>query len=162
MCTTAIQSLFIIQVISARGEPDSSGFEHVFIGEAKNGEISGMHSWVRFYYLEKGARNFDYKGFLVKRFVSSCQSYLIRTQEFWWFQKLMAAIKYSYGNFLKRSGSFLIGTSPEFDMALYTLCFLSRRGHFSTCNVGSPAHTAIRNYAHYYLVRSGWLPCIDH
>jgi len=69
-----------------------------------------------FYYLEKEARNFDYKGFLVKRF------------------KVMAAIKYSYGNFLKRSGSFLIGTSPEFDLALYTLCFLSRRGHFSTCN----------------------------
>ena len=55
----------------ARGNADTSGFEHVFLGEAKNGEISGMHSWLRFYYLEQRGDLFDYKGFLVKRFVSS-------------------------------------------------------------------------------------------
>lgn len=51
-------------------------------------------------------------------------------------QNVMAALKFSWNGDLKRSGSMLIGTSPEFDMALYTLCFLSRRGK-ELCNVSS-------------------------
>ena len=42
-------------------------------------------------------------------------------------------MKFSYGNYVKPIGGFLIGTSPEFDMALYTLCFLARRGP-KTCD----------------------------
>jgi poly(U)-specific endoribonuclease len=101
----------------ARGQSDTSGFEHIFIGEAKNGEISGLHNWLRFYRLERSSsENFDYKGFLVKR------------------GSTLAAIRFSWRNQPKRSGTLLIGTSPEFDMAIYTLCFLSRRGR-NTCNV---------------------------
>uniref|UniRef100_A0AC35UHW8 Endoribonuclease n=1 Tax=Rhabditophanes sp. KR3021 TaxID=114890 RepID=A0AC35UHW8_9BILA len=102
----------------ARGvQNSSSGFEHVFIGEIKN-EVIGMHNWLRFYILEKNSTmdKFDYKGFLVKRF------------------NLLAAVKYSWLSQYKKSGSFLIGSSPEFDFSLYTLCFLSRRG-MSTCNI---------------------------
>ncbi|CAI4225990.1 unnamed protein product [Auanema sp. JU1783] len=112
-----ISQLWFFHYSRARGLADTSGFEHVFIGEAKNGEISGMHNWVRFAKLETDPKeSFDYKGFIVKRF------------------NLMAAVKFQWQSELKRSGSFLIGTSPEFDMALYTMCFLTRRGR-STCDV---------------------------
>lgn len=40
---------------------DSSGFEHVFLGEIKDGEVSGMHNWVQLYEQEK-AGNLDYLG----------------------------------------------------------------------------------------------------
>ncbi|KIH54785.1 hypothetical protein ANCDUO_15067 [Ancylostoma duodenale] len=40
----------------------------------------------------------------------------------------MAALRFTWQGALKRTGSLLIGTSPQYDMALYTLCFLSRRG----------------------------------
>ncbi|GMR30123.1 hypothetical protein PMAYCL1PPCAC_00318 [Pristionchus mayeri] len=109
--------LWFVNYSRARGRADTSGFEHVFIGEVKNDEISGMHNWLRFYMLERDPRaNFDYKGFVVKRF------------------NMMAAVKFTWEREMKRSGSMMIGTSPEFDMSLYTLCFLSRRGR-DTCDV---------------------------
>ncbi|KAJ1347003.1 Poly(U)-specific endoribonuclease [Parelaphostrongylus tenuis] len=81
------------------------------MGEEKNNEISGLHNWIRFYMLERNAsENFDYKGFVIKR------------------GKVMASVKFTWKGVPKRSGSLLIGTSPEYDLALYTLCFLSRRG----------------------------------
>ncbi|VDD87960.1 unnamed protein product [Enterobius vermicularis] len=116
-----ILQLWFYKYSRYRGVPDSSGFEHVFIGEVKNNEVSGLHNWVRFYLLEQdGSEMLDYKGYLIKRYV--------------YFTNVMAALKYSWKKEIKRTGSFLIGTSPEFDMALYTLCFLSRRGRH-TCQV---------------------------
>uniref|UniRef100_A0A914RPN8 Endoribonuclease n=1 Tax=Parascaris equorum TaxID=6256 RepID=A0A914RPN8_PAREQ len=76
-----ISQLWFVRYSRARGLADTSGFEHVFMGE-----------------------------------------------------DVMAAVKFTWMNELKRSGSFVIGSSPEFDLALYTLCFLSRRGR-NTCDV---------------------------
>lgn len=112
-----IRQLWFVGYSRARGVADSSGFEHVFMGETKNGEVLGLHNWFRFYMLEQNVNEqFDYKGFLVKR------------------HKIMAAVKFSWRNKLKSSGSFVIGSSPEYDMAIYTFCFLSRRGR-RTCNI---------------------------
>ena len=40
-----------------------SGFEHVFIGEIKGGEVSGFHDWVHFYQQEKD-NAINYLGYL--------------------------------------------------------------------------------------------------
>lgn len=40
---------------------DSSGFEHVFVGEEKGGEITGLHNWVQ-YYLEEKKGTINYLG----------------------------------------------------------------------------------------------------
>ena len=39
---------------------DSSGFEHVFVGEEKDGNITGLHNWVQ-YYLEEKKGKIDYQ-----------------------------------------------------------------------------------------------------
>uniref|UniRef100_A0A8R1XUS2 Poly(U)-specific endoribonuclease n=1 Tax=Onchocerca volvulus TaxID=6282 RepID=A0A8R1XUS2_ONCVO len=105
-----IKQLWFVEYSRKQGLIDSSGFEHVFMGEYKNGEVSGMHSWLRFYLLERNeSQEFDYRGFTIKRF------------------NIMAAVKFSWHNHIKRSSTFFIGTSPEFDMALYTICFLTRQ-----------------------------------
>ena len=49
-------------------------------------------------------------------------------------QQVLASLKFEWSGLQKRAGTLLIGTSPEFDLALYTLCFLSRRAR-STCDV---------------------------
>jgi poly(U)-specific endoribonuclease len=119
----AIKMMWFDHYSRAKGVPDSSAFEHVFIGELKNGEVSGLHNWVTFYIRERNfTQQFDYKGFIVKR------------------NNLMASVKFTWQGQPKTGGSFFIGTSPEYDMAVFTLCFLARNGQ--PCNIeldGCPA-----------------------
>lgn len=48
-----------------QGKLGSSGFEHVFVSEIKNGTLSGLHNWL-YYYDEEKAGHVDYKGFMKK------------------------------------------------------------------------------------------------
>ncbi|XP_072262592.1 uridylate-specific endoribonuclease [Pyxicephalus adspersus] len=105
------------------GEKDSSGFEHVFVGEVKKGKVSGFHSWIRFYLLEK-------KGMLnyySHNFDGPWESYPdVLGKQFHW------------DGYLKMVGSQFIGSSPEFDFAMYSLCFISRPG--KKCRISMDGH----------------------
>ncbi|XP_073417527.1 uridylate-specific endoribonuclease isoform X2 [Dendrobates tinctorius] len=112
------------------GEQDSSGFEHVFVGEVKKGKVSGFHSWIRFYLLEKKgmidyhSHNYDgpwttYPDVLGKQF--------------------------NWEGFHKEVGTQIIGSSPEFDIAVYSLCFISRPGKKCTVSMGGH-EIAIQTY----------------
>jgi len=92
------------------GPLDSSGFEHIFVGEIKNG-VSGFHGWVNFY-LEEQDGSLTYTGDL-----GVCQP---RTQRM--------SMRWLNNN--KPISSMLVGTSPEYEFAVYTLCFVTRAGKF--------------------------------
>ena len=53
-----------------RQTEDSSAFEHIFVGESRDGEVLGFHNWMRFYQLEKNGY-IDYKGFYVSKLYSA-------------------------------------------------------------------------------------------
>ncbi|CAH1266499.1 ENDOU [Branchiostoma lanceolatum] len=82
-----------------------SAFEHVFVGEISNGLVRGFHNWVQLY-LEERQKNLRYKGF------EACDKRII-TIDFTW-----------KNGSSKTNGSFFLGTSPEFELAIYTVCFL--------------------------------------
>ena len=183
---------------------DSSGFEHVFMGEEvrsapllpwsscnrecwplpfhnnvdndcdfirqRNGEVLGMHNWLRIYLEEKAGR-LDYHGF-----VHSAHSHAIIAVALSTLDSCHALSKLIYVNnryiptkpwrrgatalspdedeqllqiqfgwtapgtteeCVKRVGASFIGTSVQFDLALYTLCFLAgRKEDVHTLNVG--------------------------
>ncbi|XP_003384369.1 PREDICTED: poly(U)-specific endoribonuclease-like [Amphimedon queenslandica] len=90
-----------------RGVLDSSGFEHVFVGETRDGKILGFHNWIQFYLQEK-AGNVDYQGYVRH---GKHNDYLL-------------TIKFTWNKEVKPFGSTFVGTSPEFEMALYTIMFL--------------------------------------
>lgn len=45
---------------------DSSGFEHVFVGEARDGKVIGLHNWIQFSNEERKG-TLDYKGYIFPR-----------------------------------------------------------------------------------------------
>lgn len=52
-----------MNVVILHDREDSCGFEHVFVGETKNGqEVMGLHNWIQFYLQEKH-NHVDYKGY---------------------------------------------------------------------------------------------------
>jgi len=93
---------------------DSSGFEHVFVGEIKDGQISGFHNWIQLY-LEEKKGNVDYKGYIKPRNYKDAETNG---------DDHVLTLQFSWNGVDKTVGTDFIGVSPEFEMALYTMCFL--------------------------------------
>ena len=53
-------------VYNATRNLDSSGFEHVFVGESRNKDVLGFHNWIQFYLQEKRGL-VDYQGYIRSR-----------------------------------------------------------------------------------------------
>ncbi|TRY87862.1 hypothetical protein DNTS_030010 [Danionella cerebrum] len=95
------------------GGEDSSGFEHVFVGETKFGrEILGLHNWVQIYLQEK-QNLLDYKG------------YKARDNDMPDEDKHVLNVQFSWHGLIKPVASAFIGVSPEFEMAVFTILFLT-------------------------------------
>jgi poly(U)-specific endoribonuclease len=96
------------------GKKDSSGFEHVFVGEVKNGEVSGFHNWIQFY-LEEQKGALDYRGYIKPR--SNSDSLSDSNDH-------VLSLQFRWNDVEKFVGTSFIGVSPEFEVALYTTIFL--------------------------------------
>ncbi|XP_019179673.1 PREDICTED: poly(U)-specific endoribonuclease-B-like isoform X2 [Ipomoea nil] len=95
----------------------SSAFEHVFVGEIKQRgeeEVSGFHNWLQFY-LEEAKGNVDYQGYIFPR----------RRGEIPDSETQLLTIQFEWNGVLKSVSSTLVGVSPEFELAIYTLCFFA-------------------------------------
>ncbi|XP_056371142.1 uridylate-specific endoribonuclease [Oenanthe melanoleuca] len=103
------------------GERDSSGFEHVFSGEVKKGKVSGFHNWIRFYLLEKQ----ELVNYYSHNFNGPWDSF-----------PAVLGLQFSWDGFYKEVGSAFIGSSPEFELGLYSLCFLARPGRACHLSLG--------------------------
>uniref|UniRef100_A0A0K6SAD4 EndoU domain-containing protein n=2 Tax=Chromera velia CCMP2878 TaxID=1169474 RepID=A0A0K6SAD4_9ALVE len=95
-------------------EKDSSGFEHVFVGEVKDGKVSGMHNWVQLY-LEEKKGELDYRGYVVPKSRSQAETNS---------DDHLLSLQFAWNGVEKFVGTSFLGVSPEFEVAVYTTCFL--------------------------------------
>ncbi|KAM6948090.1 uridylate-specific endoribonuclease A [Lycodopsis pacificus] len=100
---------------------DSSGFEHIFAGEIKGGKVSGFHNWIQLYLLEKtGKMNYYSHSF----------------DGPWTSYPDVFGMQFMWEGYFKQVGSAVIGCSPEFDFALYSLCYITRPGKQCRLSLG--------------------------
>uniref|UniRef100_A0A1B6HJW4 EndoU domain-containing protein n=1 Tax=Homalodisca liturata TaxID=320908 RepID=A0A1B6HJW4_9HEMI len=89
----------------------SSAFEHVFLGEIKRGEVSGLHNWI-FFNNEEEKNRLNYMGYM-------------QTVDFNGKGGIIK-LHYTWNGVTKPVGSIFVGTSPELELALYTVCYFAR------------------------------------
>ncbi|CAG7836819.1 unnamed protein product [Allacma fusca] len=119
---------------SSKAAPySSSGFEHVFLGEIEpKKETIGFHNW--FYLMnEQNERTFNYHGHF---------NYLELNKK-----ASVISINFDWKDHCKTRSSMFIGTSPEFEFALYTLCWFTRPGQLCPVVLGGKA-MSIQTYVH--------------
>ncbi|KAJ0182471.1 hypothetical protein K1T71_001840 [Dendrolimus kikuchii] len=94
-----------------KGKISSSGFEHVFVSELKNGEVSGLHNWI-YFSKEEAVNRVNYLGYL--KYVQLND------------KGVVMKLHFNQQGVDKPVDSMFIGSSPELEIALYTLCFVTR------------------------------------
>ncbi|KAJ8973547.1 hypothetical protein NQ317_018392 [Molorchus minor] len=93
------------------GRIGSSGFEHIFLAELKNNQVSGLHNWL--YFNEEESKNrANYLGYLKKIDLGN--------------KGVILKYHFTFRGVDKPVGSMFIGTSPELEIALYSACFILR------------------------------------
>ncbi|KAI3882027.1 hypothetical protein MKW92_008973, partial [Papaver armeniacum] len=77
-------------------------------------QVTGFHNWLQFY-LEESKGRVDYQGYIFPR----------RRWETPDSETQLLTIQFAWNGVLKAVSSTLVGVSPEFEIALYTLCFFA-------------------------------------
>lgn len=93
---------------------DSSGFEHVFLGEREGEKVVGLHNWIQLRTEEMSGR-LNYKGKIRPK----------RRLPPGYPAEQLITIQFEWCGVEKFVSSSLVGTSPEFEFALYSLCFFN-------------------------------------
>ena len=131
-----------------------SGFEHVFVGEGKfdrrrgaaasKGEISGYHSWLKFYRDEDGGRvNYlGYKYDLGAAGGGPANPHVVTLQMIWNHIDLRGRLR---AQLFKKKGGFFVGASPECEMAMATVAFYESQAGLLT-NQRKRVHLADQRY----------------
>ncbi|XP_075222608.1 endoribonuclease Arlr-like isoform X3 [Lycorma delicatula] len=87
----------------------SSAFEHIFLGELKANQVSGFHSWI--YFNDQEAKNdLNYLGWMGE--TDFGKGKLLR-------------IHFTWNGITKPVGTLFVGTTPELELALYSVCYLA-------------------------------------
>lgn len=127
------------------GALGSSGFEHVFLGETRSSTVLGLHGWLYFYYQETVGL-LDYRAH--RQYVTNMsrvrnyQCEKVHKKEQILIQILILQrgsvieLVFAWRNYCKSISSMFIGTSPELELALFTICFYSRNNALCPVSLG--------------------------
>lgn len=105
-----LQDLWFTPYSRGKGIVGSSSFEHVFLAEIREHSVLGLHNWLYFAEQEQQG-HVDYKGWLKRADTGRHNQFAL-------------TLRFSFFGIQKPVGGFLVGTSPELEMSLYTVCFL--------------------------------------
>ncbi|EDW05824.1 poly(U)-specific endoribonuclease homolog [Drosophila mojavensis] len=117
-----VKELWFTQYSRGQGKIGSSGFEHVFVHEVKNGTIIGFHNWV-YVNEEEQAGRFDYKGYMKEQDIGTKGKVL--------------KVRFTHQGLNKPVDTMFVGTSPELELALYTVCFQLRPDRTCPVSLGN-------------------------
>ncbi|KAK9298455.1 hypothetical protein QLX08_008236 [Tetragonisca angustula] len=106
------------------------GFERVFASENYGTAIIGVQDWIYFEYQES-LKRIDYMGYIDKLDLGSTAS--------------LIKLNFQMDGIVRPNATIFIGTLPELEMALYTICFYARPNNLCPVSLGG---TKFNIYTH--------------
>ncbi|XP_053598375.1 endoribonuclease CG2145-like isoform X1 [Microplitis demolitor] len=117
------------------GEPGSSGFETVFLAEKFDAEIIGMHNWI-YYAKREEDKKLNYLGY-IKQTPLGDKGAIIK-------------LRSSLEDTVQPITTIFVGTSPELEIALYTMCFYTRPNYACPIKLANQNFIIIANRVNYF------------
>ncbi|XP_014228439.1 poly(U)-specific endoribonuclease homolog [Trichogramma pretiosum] len=131
----SLKRIWFSQFKRMEGEPTSSGFETVFLAEKFDNEIIGLHNWIYFAKQEE-AKNLNYLGF-IKMAEFGSNGAIVKGRS-------------KLNDIVQPITSIFVGTSPELEMALYTICFYVRPNDACPLQMGGSKFLVVANRVNYF------------
>ncbi|XP_074106681.1 uncharacterized protein LOC141532299 isoform X2 [Cotesia typhae] len=117
------------------GEPGSSGFETIFLAEKFDSEIIGMHNWI-YYAKREEDKKLNYLGY-IKQTTLGDKGAIIK-------------LRSSLEEIIQPVTTIFVGTSPELEIALYTMCFYMRPNYACPIKLANQNFIIIANRVNYF------------
>ncbi|CAL4087491.1 unnamed protein product [Meganyctiphanes norvegica] len=125
------------------GAIDTSGFEHTFVGEQKDGHVLGFQNWVNFCLQEKND-SLMYKGW--KKSIS-LKPWSVIPNPLARNKGEILELSFEWQGNTRSLDNMFIGSSPELELALYTLCYWAKLGE--KCHVQLNNHKFVIHTSDY-------------
>lgn len=116
------------------GDASSSGFETVFLAERFDSDIIGLHNWVYFAKQEE-AKKLNYLGYMKDLQLGKAS---------------VVKVRLSLEDTVQPSTAIFIGTSPELELSLYTMCFFTRPNIACPVSMGGKDFAIVVNRVNYF------------
>lgn len=117
------------------GDASSSGFETVYLAEQFDSDIIGLHNWI-YYAKQEAEKKIDYLGYI--------------KEEKFGDKAAIVKLRSKVNGFVQPVTTIFVGTSPELEMALYTLCFFARPNVPCPMSFGGKEFMIIANRVNYF------------
>jgi poly(U)-specific endoribonuclease len=131
----SLKRIWFTQFKRIDGDPGSSGFETVFLAEKFDSEIIGMHNWI-YYAKQEEAKKLNYLGYIKEKKLGT--------------NGAIVKLRSTLNEVVQPVTTIFVGTSPELEMALYTICFFTNPNQPCPIKLGGTEFIIIANAFTYY------------
>jgi len=113
---------------------DNMGFEYTFVGlKTVQHRYQGFNNWYQFYLQQKDGK-ISSVVWPQNNFKPGTEPPFVSDFKFSWDGKTKGLM--IGNNFYQQGSNMFVGTSPAFDIALFTVCFIELKGKECQCNIG--------------------------
>ncbi|XP_029170555.1 poly(U)-specific endoribonuclease homolog isoform X1 [Nylanderia fulva] len=113
----------------------TSGFERVFTSERYGADLLGVQDWIYFDYQES-KRRIDYLGYVDTLKLGDRASLL--------------KLNFKMDDVIRPNATIFVGTLPELEMSLYTICFYARTNNLCPVSLGGAKFNIFTHSFRYY------------
>ncbi|XP_029052120.2 endoribonuclease CG2145-like [Osmia bicornis bicornis] len=131
----SLKRIWFSQFKRVDGDASSSGFETVFLAEQFDSDIIGLHNWI-YYAKQEVDKKLNYLGYIKEVKLGD--------------KGAVVKVRSSFNGIVQPITTIFVGTSPELEFALYTMCFFTRPNNACPVSLGGAEFMIVVSRVNYF------------